>query len=329
MRCGSNSKRAFAFARRTVVGRVAPCLRARENTDAPSHPGRTPRLAGPNVSVIVVSLGSNDVVFANLATAHAEHRVTVGRSPSRIAVDATNSRAYVANFGIQLISIIDVASATVVGAIATSNGPASMAFDPIRKFLYVCNVIDGRISTIDLATNSTIATAIVGKHPNAIAIDADGKTGYVAPTGHVTVKPVSLDVSASAIAIVATAPRTAYLISESAGQLLIFDRETAKIAKRIEGFSRPSAFRLDATGSRAYVAEAATSTVAIVDLQGGAISARISVGSQPYAIAGDRAGRYLFTADYGDNGLGIVDIARGTSSRILGFNEPLDLAVVR
>ncbi len=303
--------------------------------------GRPPRVSGPNVTAIVVSSGSNDVAFVNIATGVITHRVTVGKSPSRILVDNSGSRAYVANFDGSSISTIDISSANLLGAIATGNGPAAMALDPLRKFLYVCNVIDGTLSTIDLASDTTIATAVVGTHPNWIAIDTDGKTGYIAnsgattlsrlfimPTGHVTVKPLKIEESAAAVFFSPTNPNTAYLVADRASELLVFDRIAGKISKRIGGFSQPIALQFDSPGTHAYVAETGADRVAVVDLEGEAVSAHIAVGSQPYAIVADRARHYLFTANYGDNSLSVIDVARGSVSRIPGFNQPIDLAII-
>ncbi len=303
---------------------------------------RRPRhVSGPNVTALVVCAGSNEVVFVNMATGLVTHRVTVGKSPSRIIVDASGSHAYVANFDASSISIIDVASASLVGAIATGNGPAAMALDPVRKFLYVCNIIDGTLSTIDLTSNTAIATAKVGTHPNCITIDTDGKTGYVAnsgdttlsllsiaPTGHITVKPLQLQEIATAIVLSPTKPNTAYLIADRAGELFVFDRVAGKIVKRIDGFSQPVALQFDPAGAHAYVAETGADRIAVVDLQGDAISAHIVVGSQPYAVIADHARHYLFTADYGDNSLSIIDVARGTVARVYGFEQPIDLAII-
>jgi len=76
------------------------------------------------------------------------------------------------------------------------------------------------------------------------------------------------------------------------------------------------------------VAETSANRVAVVDLQGDGISAHFAVGSQPYAVAADRARRYLLTANYGDNSLSVIDVTRGTVSRISGFNQPIDLAII-
>jgi len=307
----------------------------------PPRRRRPPHVNGPNVTALVVCAGSNEVSFVNIATGLAIHRVTVGKSPSRILVDPSGSRAYVANFDASSISIIDVASASLVGAIATGNGPAAMALDPVRKFLYVCNVIDRTLGTIDLATNSMLATAIVGAHPNCIAMDADGKTGYVAnsgdttlsrlhvePSGHVTVKPLKLQESIASISLSPTASQTAYLIAEQTGEVFVFDRLSEKVVKTIDGFSRPVALQFDAARTHAYVVETGSDRIAVVDLQGGAISNHIVVGSQPYAVVADRARHYLFTADYGDNSLSIIDVVRGTVARVYGFEQPIDLAII-
>jgi YVTN family beta-propeller protein len=321
-----------------IVATSLPAIAIAKTTPRRKRPRH---VNGPNVTALVVCAGSNEVVFVNMVTALVTHRVTVGKSPSRIIVDASGSRAYVANFDASSISIIDVASASLVGAIATGNGPAAMALDPVRKLLYVCNIIDGTLSTIDLASNTTIGTAKVGTHPNWIAIDTDGKTGYVAnsgdttlsrlfimPTGHITVKPLEIQESTTAMFLSPSKPDTAYLIADRAGQLLVFDRIAGKIVKRIDGFSQPIALQFDAVGTHAYVAETGADRIAVVDLQGDAISAHFAVGSQPYALVADRTRRYLLTANYGDNSLSVIDVTRGTISRISGFNQPIDVATV-
>jgi YVTN family beta-propeller protein len=312
-------------------------LRSTERAPRKSRTSRRP--LGPNVNAIVVSEGSDAIAFVNLAFDRVEHTLSVGRSPSRIVLDATATHAYVSNFEASSISIVDVANAKVLGAIATGNGPAAMAIDGSGRYLFACNVLDGTVISIDLTTNASISTAIVGKHPNSIAIEPGGKTGYVAnsgdrtlslltiaPTGHLSAKPLLLEEGADAV-FLSPVQRTAYLPGD-AGSVFIFDRTSEKMTGRIDGFAGPRAIDFDPGGTRAYVTETASNTIAVVDLQGKAIVSRIGVGTQPYAIVSDRAKRHLFTADFAGSAISVVDLMRGTSSLVSGFNKPRDLVVI-
>jgi YVTN family beta-propeller protein len=88
------------------------------------------------------------------------------------------TRAYVANFGSNTVSVIDIATNTVVATIPVGVEPAGVAITPDGTRAYVTNFV-GTVSVIDAATNTVVVTIPVGQVPIGIAITPDGTRAYV------------------------------------------------------------------------------------------------------------------------------------------------------
>jgi YVTN family beta-propeller protein len=113
--------------------------------------------------------------------------VTVGNSPSGVAVTPDGKHAYVTNNGNQFVlgttvSVIDTATNTVVGTpIPVGKFPIRVAITPDGKHAYVTNAMDNNVSVIATASNTVVGPPImVGANPIGVAVTPDGKNAYVA-----------------------------------------------------------------------------------------------------------------------------------------------------
>jgi DNA-binding beta-propeller fold protein YncE len=112
----------------------------------------TPSTSAGNIAV---TPGAGTLLTSPTAT------VSVGSSPSAIAVDEADGLAVVANTGGNSVSIINLA-ANSVQTVAVGNSPTGIAVDdalpaPLHPIAVVVNSADNTVSSIDLTTNAVSA----------------------------------------------------------------------------------------------------------------------------------------------------------------------------
>ncbi|MCZ8517314.1 beta-propeller fold lactonase family protein [Paenibacillus filicis] len=96
-----------------------------------------------------------------------------GSGPSAIAITPDGSRAYVANFGNDTVSVINTETNTVMATVTLPAGsqPTAIAITPDGSRAYVANFGNAAntVSVINTASNTVIAT-LPGFRPTFIAI---------------------------------------------------------------------------------------------------------------------------------------------------------------
>ena len=96
-------------------------------------------------------------------------------SPRYIEKVADN-KAYVTDWGINGIQVIDLTSNTIISTIATGTGPEELVVT--NGYAYVCNVggwgLDNTVSIIDINSDMVVSTLEIGDKPNSAVVDANG-----------------------------------------------------------------------------------------------------------------------------------------------------------
>jgi YVTN family beta-propeller protein len=107
---------------------------------------------------------------------------------------------YVANNGVNTVSLIDTTTNTVIDTITVGNGPVGIVYDPDNNLMYVANqedgTNDGTVSVIDTTTTppSVIGSPItVGVSPTGIAYDPINQDIFVTNQGGNTVSVIDTD----------------------------------------------------------------------------------------------------------------------------------------
>ncbi len=88
------------------------------------------------------------------------------------------TRAYVANFGDNNVSVIDTSTNTVIATVKVGSQPQGVAITPNGAFAYVANC-GGNVWVINTSTNKVATKFLVGGCPTAVAITPDGTRAYV------------------------------------------------------------------------------------------------------------------------------------------------------
>ena len=105
--------------------------------------------------------------------------ITVGASPSAVALNPGGNTAYVTNAGAGTVSVIDIATNTVTATIKVGTNPSDIAITPDGTLAFVTNTGSNTFTRIDTATNKAVWTVGGLSAPSAIAISPDGKYAYI------------------------------------------------------------------------------------------------------------------------------------------------------
>jgi len=101
---------------------------------------------------------------------------TINVSQPRYMAQVSDSKAYVTDWGINGVQVIDLATNTVSSTISCGAGPEGIAVG--GAFAYVCNVggwgLDNTITVINTDNDVVETTLTVGDKPNSVVIDVNG-----------------------------------------------------------------------------------------------------------------------------------------------------------
>ena len=75
------------------------------------------------------------------------------------------TKAYIANYNSNTISVIDTSTNTVTSTVNVGNNPLGVAVNPAGTKVYVTNGASNTVSAIGTATNTVTATVNVGNWP--------------------------------------------------------------------------------------------------------------------------------------------------------------------
>jgi len=132
--------------------------------------------------------------------------IPVGHLPYAVALNRSDTLAFVTNWGARTVSVVDIAQRAQVAVLETGTHPSAILASHTSDEIYVANtdsdsvsVLDGRraalLREIDLRP---FAGARIGASPNALALSPDGRTLYVANAGDNDIAVVALARAGSA-----------------------------------------------------------------------------------------------------------------------------------
>jgi YVTN family beta-propeller protein len=99
--------------------------------------------------------------------------IHVANFPQGLSINPNTNKLYVADYGSNLVSVIDLETNTVVDNITVGSKPHDVAVIPFDNSIYVTNYGSDTISVIDGVTNTITSTVKVGSRPMNIAVDPD------------------------------------------------------------------------------------------------------------------------------------------------------------
>jgi gliding motility-associated-like protein len=289
--------------------------------------------------------------------------VNTGSSPITATITATpvGGFAYIADYDLDTVSVINTATNAVVATIPVGNGPLDVAVSPDGTRAYVTNYNDATVSVINTATNMVIATVVVGvgeknntkgDEPGAIVVSPDGSHVYVFnaygsnPSGasfYVSVINTSTNTVANTVGVgivsdgMAISPdgTKLYLTDINGGGVAVLNTSTFAVNESITVGNIPYGLAVSPDGSLLYVvnsnANAGTNSqgsVSVVNTATNAVIATISVSSKPAGVAVSPDGSRLYVTNEGDGTVSVINTATdAVVSTITGLGNAQGISV--
>ena len=129
-------------------------------------------IIGSNAYILVN--GSSKIEVASIDSMYSV--ATINTVSPRYMAEVSDVKAYVTDWGINGVQVIDLLTNTISSTIACGTGPEGITVD--NGFAYVCNVggwgLDNTVSVINTGTDALETTLTVGDKPNSVVVDANG-----------------------------------------------------------------------------------------------------------------------------------------------------------
>jgi len=134
-----------------------------------------------NEKAYIVVNNSSKIEVANIDSM--AHVATInGLISPRYILQVSNERAYISDWGIGGIHVLDLNTNSIISNISTGQGPEKMLIKDNKA--YICNVggfgLDNTVSVIDTENDVLITNINVGDKPNSIVEDANGNIWVLA-----------------------------------------------------------------------------------------------------------------------------------------------------
>lgn len=315
--------------------------------------GTSPSAAvvGPDGRMWVANTGSNTVSVINTATgqridansSYFSKDISVGSSPSALALSADGKRLYVANTGSGSISVIDTATYKRIDVnpswsskdIKVGSSPSALMFGSDGR-LYVANRGSNTVSVIDTSTNklidanpniSGVQSISVGSTPCALALD--GNRLYVANRGNNTVSVIDISsYSVTNTISVGSQPSSMalvpggrlYVANTGGGTVSVINTATNTVGtSAISVGPSPSSVALNSNGSLAYVANA-NDTVSVIDTATNKVVNIVAIDTDTtggHVVAVSPSGT-VYVTDAADKTVRVLTLTRGNTAPIAG-----------
>ena len=247
----------------------------------------------------------------------------VGNAPSGVAVSPDGTRAYVANFVDDTLTVLDISSTTtakptVLGdPIPVRDRPTDVTLSPDGSRAYIGSHFgDGTITVLDTttATPTVLGTIDVGGQPTAVAFSPDGGRAYIAnidgtvsvldtTTALPTVVGDPIPVGAQATGVAVSPDGTRLYVSDfnggTNGTFAVFDLTTATptIIGAAVPVGGPTALVISSDGTRAYVLNQFDDNVVALDITTDTptiVNGPLPVGFDPTGLAISPDGSVLY-----------------------------------
>src|ERR671923_158532 len=284
-------------------------------------------VAAATIIILYVILPFLVNIYPPLPTSYEKSDVTVGKSPTRVAVNPNTVQTYVANAASDSISAIseqtpissgqknrEIGQQTIpenagpenIAVNPTTNnnteigqqtipldiGPNSIAVNPTTNTIYVRDYNSGTVSVIDGTTKSVMGSIRAADAVNDVAVNPNTNTIYVA---------------SSAMAL-------GTLYGEN-GTISVIDGTTNSM-ERIDVGGDPKNVAVNPNNNTIYVTDYNSSIVSVIEGKTNSVMGSIDVGgSSPTSIAVNPNNNTIYVADTHSNRVSVID---GRTNSVMG-----------
>ena len=259
---------------------------------------RTLSFTPDSKTVVVANHGSATLSKVNLNQTVEVTQYPVGSMPYGVVTDGVH--AFVTEFGLGTVSIIDLMTGELLTRIPVDAFPTGLALSQDGQRLLVTHFFTGRLTVINQQAAAVLGTISAGSDTNLsqfVIISVDGSLAYVPQT--------RFNVGNTARLFDTTVFPVVNLLDIDNLKLLPRNRITLDTAD--EPVNMPFSVALSPDGKTLYVANAGSDDVSVIDLNTNQGLAHISVGSNPRGIAVSPDGSHVYVNNVLDGNLSVID----------------------
>ena len=278
---------------------------------------------GVGAGILLLAVASVAALMHPLGAGARVGSVTVGVSPSSVAVDPRTHHVFVTNWGDNTVSILDAASGRVVRVAAVGHTPSAVAVDERARRAFVLNVNPDSVSVLDTVRGVVLRTVPFSKLSD---VAVDDRTGHVfvldgpdgvhgravmldARSGRV-VHTAALGKSSRPVAIDSHTQR-AFVPNSDDGTVSVLDTATGRVVRTVRVGSLPYAVAVDERASRVFVISNLDRSVSVLDARSGAVLRTVPVGRNPQTLAVDTRRGYVFVVNEDAGTVSVLDARTG------------------
>src|ERR671924_656878 len=291
-------------------------------------------VAAATIIILYVILPFLVNIYPPLPTSYEKSDVTVGKSPTRVAVNPNTVQTYVANAASDSISAISEQTPISSGqknreigqqTIPENAGPENIAVNPTTNNNTEIGqqTIPLDIGPNSIAVNPTTNTIYVGNYNSSTVSVIDGKTKSVVDS--IPLGDADSDVANGVAYDVAVNPttNTIYVAGYSFGTISVIDGTTKSVMGSIRAADAVNDVAVNPNTNTIYVASSAMAlgtlygengTISVIDGTTNSME-RIDVGGDPKNVAVNPNNNTIYVTDYNSS---IVSVIEGKTNSVMG-----------
>src|ERR671924_954110 len=305
-------------------------------------------VAAATIIILYVILPFLVNIYPPLPTSYEKSDVTVGKSPTRVAVNPNTVQTYVANAASDSISAISEQTPISSGqknreigqqTIPENAGPENIAVNPTTNNNTEIGqqTIPLDIGPNSIAVNPTTNTIYVGNYNSSTVSVIDGKTKSVVDS--IPLGDADSDVANGVAYDVAVNPttNTIYVADYNSGTISVIDGTTKSVMGSIRAADAVNDVAVNPNTNTIYVASSAMAlgtlygengTISVIDGTTNSME-RIDVGGDPKNVAVNPNNNTIYVTDYNSS---IVSVIEGKTNSVMGSidvggSSPTSIAV--
>lgn len=264
--------------------------------------------------------------------------ITVGTTPSGVAIGPLGLHAYVANSGSGTVSVLDIGALTVSTALGPYKTPTALAVSPDSTTVYTADSAANAVIVAQKDVLAVTGTIAVGSAPSGLAVSPGGVLLYVTNRNSATLSVIRTSTSTTMATIpvgtnptgvaVASSGLEVYTANTGGNTLSVISTVTYSVVATIPGLSAPSGVAVSPDTLHLYVTNSAANTVSVIDTGSRTITATIPVGTAPQAVAVSSDNLQVYVANRGSNTVSIIDTTTNTVTETVAVGrQPAGIAV--
>lgn len=344
-----NPIKSFARLACTVVSVLLPALAA-------AQPIPTAYVTNQTLNVVHMFRTSDFFPLGN---------ISVGQSPTGIAIPTSGGFALVANKGSESVSRIDLTSNTVVATIPVPGTPTSVAVLPDGSKAYVVQSTNCplppeptpppgptptpgptpeptptpnppcTVAVIDLASNTVVSNITVGHQPFAVAVSPNGAFAYVTNRADATVSLINtttdtvideLEVGATPEGIFVGFGEV-YITNDASNSVSVYREIDFQPLATIPTGGGPLSVAVSPDGKSAIVGNDHDGTATLINTGVNTVRATVPVGSNPAGIAITPDSTRAIVANSTAGSISVVPLGGGTPTSVSVLGSPSGVAI--